>query len=278
MAPTHPLGSRRPDPTGRRLGRRWGMALSTALLLGGVTLMVIATVMLLVNSSARKQATMAQQRYFTPATELALGTSTSLRDRVSDLPRPVATPAGVTKPTVGRRSPTASGTARTDSAGPGRSVRASPALTPSSIPTSIELAGSHNPIRVVPIAVSAAGVLEPPSDISTAGWWVSGPRPGAAGRAIITGHIDSTAGLGAFAALDLLQVGDAISLHEANGRTMHFKVTVRQEVEKTQLDPRLLQHSTNVSDLLLVTCIGNFDDSTHSYDSNLLVTAVPVSQ
>lgn len=148
-----------------------------------------------------------------------------------------------------------------------------------SVPTSIELAGSSDPIRVVPIGVSAAGVLEPPEDISTAGWWVSGPRPGMPGRAVITGHIDSAvAGLGAFAALDLVHPGDTISLTEADGRTLHFTVTARQEVEKTQLDPRLLQRTTSVSDLLLVTCIGDFDYATRSYESNLLITAVPVPQ
>jgi len=153
-----------------------------------------------------------------------------------------------------------------------------PASQTRSVPLSIELGGSRTPIRVVPIGISAAGTLEPPSDISTAGWWVSGPRPGAPGRAIITGHIDSTAGLGAFAALDRLHNGDTVALNEAAGEVLHFRVTARQQIEKTHLNPRLLQSTTNASDLLLVTCTGTFDHSTRSYESNLLITAVPVRQ
>jgi hypothetical protein len=42
------------------------------------------------------------------------------------------------------------------------------------------------------------------------------------------------------------------------------------------LDPAVLRHTGNRSDILLVTCIGNFDRSALSYDSNLLITAVRV--
>jgi len=138
------------------------------------------------------------------------------------------------------------------------------------------LGESHSRIHVVPIGVSSAGVLEPPEDISTVGWWVSGPRPGADGRAVIAGHIDSPAGLGAFAALDLLDEGDPILLIGADRRTHNYRVIDRREIEKANLDPSFLHRTPNQSDLLLVTCIGSFDQSARSYESNLLVTAVQV--
>lgn len=244
-----------------------------ALLVVGVVVVVGAAIALMSASSARSQATAAEQRYLTPTSS----SPSAPQDSRSSLPKPADSPAPKPKPAVGQESSAPLATAPAPRTIPRPTVHPSPSPPLLSTPTSIELAGSHNPIPVVPIGVSAAGVLEPPSDISTAGWWVSGPRPGAPGRAVITGHIDSTAGLGAFAALDLLRSGDAIALHEADGRILQFKVTDRQQIEKTQLDPGLLQHTTNVSDLLLVTCIGNFNYSTRSYDSNLLITAVPVA-
>lgn len=153
-----------------------------------------------------------------------------------------------------------------------------PGATQPAIPTSIMLGGSHQQIRIVPIAVSSTGILEPPADIATAGWWVGGPRPGAPGRAVIAGHIDSTAGLGAFAALADLHVGDLVQLAGTAGPIRRYRVTDRQEIEKTRLDPATLNRTKNHSDILLVTCIGNFDRSTRSYDSNLLVTAVEVGR
>jgi hypothetical protein len=256
------------------------MVLWIALLLAGGVVIVVATTTLISASSARQQAVLAEQKYFAPTSApLTSGPSPALApsEPVSGSTSPplVATPGQTAAHGVSTPSVVGSSTERSR---PDRSGHPSAVVAPPSVPTSIELAGSRNPIRVVPIGVSAAGVLEPPSDISTAGWWVSGPRPGTPGRAVITGHIDSTAGLGAFAALDLLRSGDTIALDEADGRVLHFKVTARQQIEKTQLDPRLLQHTTNASDLLLVTCIGSFDYSTRSYDSNLLITAVPSPQ
>ncbi len=146
-----------------------------------------------------------------------------------------------------------------------------------SVPSSVTLGASGAPVRIIPIGVTPAGILEPPQDISDAGWWVSGPRPGGPGRAVLTGHIDSPAGLGAFAALDALHDGDPVSITGADNTVLHYRVIDRQEIQKTSLDPGILTRTSNKSDLLLVTCIGAFDQSSLSYDSNLLITAVPAA-
>lgn len=252
------------------------MAWWIALLLAGMMIVAAASITLISGSSARTQAAAAEHKYFAPT---SAGPS-SRQDPATTVPKPVgdstSTPLSSQRPApikVAGTPATASARQKTRPSTPPIPVASL------SVPTSIELAGARTPIRVVPIGVTAQGVLEPPADISTAGWWVAGPRPGLPGRAVITGHVDSaSAGLGAFAALDLLHPGDHITLAEADGQTLHFKVTNRQEIQKTQLDPRLLQQSTNGSDLLLVTCIGDFNYSTRSYESNLLITAVPVPQ
>lgn len=152
---------------------------------------------------------------------------------------------------------------------------ASTSPAPVAPPSSIALGASGDPVRVVPIGVSPSGVLEPPADGALAGWWVAGPRPGGAGRTVITGHVDTRAGLGAFAALDLLYTGDPVTVTSADGVRRSYVVTTRQEVRKSALDPAVLTESAG-SDLMLVTCIGVFDRATASYESNLLITATPV--
>ncbi len=148
---------------------------------------------------------------------------------------------------------------------------------PSAVPIGIRL-GDGREIPVTPIGVSADGVLDPPDDVATAGWWVAGPRPGGPGRTLIAGHIDSsTQGLGAFAALADLAAGDRLTVTTAGGAVLTYRVTAAESVVKTRLDPAELR-GTDASDLLLVTCIGDFDPATHSYASNLLVTAVPDQQ
>ncbi len=255
------------------------MAWLITLLLAGMMIVVAAIITLISGSSARTQAAAIEQKYFVRTSTAPLSTQT----QVTTAPNPVDNSPSTSILLSSQRPASVKATGRGLATASSRQKnQPSPphiAVAPRSVPTSIQLAGSRNPIRVVPIGVTAEGVLEPPADISTAGWWVSGPRPGMPGRAVITGHIDSAAaGLGAFAALDLLHTGDTITLAEADGQTLHFKVTNRQEIQKTQLDPRLLQRTTNTSDLLLVTCIGDFNYSTHSYQSNLIITAVPVPQ
>jgi len=279
------LAERRRNSIRRRSQLSHGLTFWLCLLVAGILVMVFAAITLLSTSAAKIDAAQTEGKYF-PSTVAATpgapavgpASSDSVIDR-RDSNSPPATEAGKTSGSQSFRS-------SADSASAGKAKRSSsrpviprqPAAQTQSVPTSIQLGGSRTPIRVVPIGISATGTLEPPSDISTAGWWVSGPRPGTPGRAIITGHIDSTAGLGAFAALDRLHTRDTLALTEAAGRILHFRVTARQQIEKAQLDPRLLQSTTNASDLLLVTCTGTFDYSTHSYESNLLITAVPVGQ
>jgi len=238
------LAERRRNSIRRRSQLSHNLTFWLCLLVAGILVMVFAAITLLSTSAAKSDAAATEGKYFpstvaatpgAPAVEPA--SSDSVIDR-RDSNSPPATEAGKTSGSHSFRS-------SADSASAGKAKRSSsrpviprqPAAQTQSVPTSIQLGGSRTPIRVVPIGISATGTLEPPSDISTAGWWVSGPRPGAPGRAIITGHIDSTAGLGAFAALDRLHTRDTLALTEAAGRVLHFRVTARQQIEKTHLDP-----------------------------------------
>ena len=63
---------------------------------------------------------------------------------------------------------------------------------------------------VVEIGVGSDGVLVPPDDPRTLGWWAAGAGPGAAyGSALVTGHTVSTGG-GAFDDLERLAAGDPV--------------------------------------------------------------------
>jgi sortase (surface protein transpeptidase) len=135
------------------------------------------------------------------------------------------------------------------------------------------LGNSRRSIRIVSIGVTD-GVLKPPDNPSIVGWWEAGPMPGGPGRAVIAGHIDSPRGLGAFAALVDLSTGDRIAVTSTDGAVRQYVVSERLEIEKADLDPGMLDRQ-DVSDLLLVTCIGEFNRRTLSYESNLLIVATP---
>lgn len=130
-------------------------------------------------------------------------------------------------------------------------------------------------VKVVPVGTGGDGQLHPPSDGRLAGWWTGGPRPGEPGRALLVGHVDTKEGLGAFAALHGLTKGDRLAVTAADGQQIEFTVSSVREVTKQALGAADLTGGPG-SELLLVTCTGEFDRAVGHYESNLLVLATPV--
>lgn len=126
---------------------------------------------------------------------------------------------------------------------------------------------------VVPIG-APGGVLTPPSDPQTLGWWDDGAVPGAAhGGALITGHTVHTGG-GAFDDLETLRTGDPVRVRTARGtiRYVVSGVTIYRKATLAQDAARVFRQS-GPGRLVLITC-EDWNGST--YLSNAVVFADPV--
>lgn len=127
--------------------------------------------------------------------------------------------------------------------------------------------------EVVPIS-GQSGVLLPPSDPTTLGWWREGAVPGAVqGTAALTGHTVSTGG-GAFDNLRRLVAGDRIAVRTRSGtipyvvrstRVLGTAALARRSHEIFRLD--------GPGRLVLITCS---DYNGEVYLTNTVVTAEPV--
>ena len=126
-------------------------------------------------------------------------------------------------------------------------------------------------------AVGAAtnGELLVPSEARRVVWFQDGPVPGAAGTAVLAGHVDYDGVEGVFARLKTLQPGDQISVTDQAGATRPFQVVARQAVRKDQLAVAELTRAQGSPRLALVTCGGDFDRAQRSYVDNVVVWAVP---
>jgi LPXTG-site transpeptidase (sortase) family protein len=123
---------------------------------------------------------------------------------------------------------------------------------------------------VLPIA-AAGGVLLPPSNPQTLGWWRDGAVPGAArGGALITGHTVHTGG-GAFDDLETLRRGDRVRVRTAKG-VLDYRVTGVTIYRKATLarDAERVFSQTVPGRLVLITC-EDWDGS--EYLSNAVVFA-----
>ena len=124
--------------------------------------------------------------------------------------------------------------------------------------------------------VSSVGVVGdrialPP--VSRAGWFNAGPRPGEPGRTVIVGHRDTTRGPAVFAELPLARRGDEVTVTDAGGRVLRYRVVSAVSVPKRYFPVARVHASTPDSTIALVTCGGRFDSETGHYELNVLVFA-----
>ncbi|GAA3387032.1 class F sortase [Streptomyces roseoviridis] len=158
---------------------------------------------------------------------------------------------------------------------------ASPAAvrtTPYSPPVAVAVGGPH-PLRatVSPVAATREGDLALPRDGDVVGWWALGAAPGSGrGTVLLAGHVDTEAGLGAFAELHNLDVGARVDVTGADGRSHPYRVTARRTYGRGEL-PADLFSADGAPRLALLTCSGDYDPATGRYADNLVLYAAPVT-
>lgn len=144
------------------------------------------------------------------------------------------------------------------------------------VPVAVELPDQGVRAPIVATATGLDGGLAVPDPPSTVGWWSPGALAGAAsGTTVLVGHVDSAAsGLGVFAVLRDVDVGERVLLRGADGRRFAYHVIGRRQAGKAEL-PADLFAPGGPPRLALVTCGGRFDRATRHYTDNVVVYAVP---
>jgi LPXTG-site transpeptidase (sortase) family protein len=107
---------------------------------------------------------------------------------------------------------------------------------------------------------------------SEAGWYKFTAVPGAAGNAVIVGHVDTYVGPAVFYNLYQLRPGDSVYV-DANGARRRFEVTSVRELPKPNFPVNQVFGGTTRHMLWLITCGGAFDYKTGHYLSNIVVSA-----
>jgi hypothetical protein len=176
---------------------------------------------------------------------------------VALLDRPAGAPAAAPRPVV--RVP-----AVVDAAATGAGV---------ATPTSVTVPSVGIDSRLVPLTVDASGTLDPPADTATAGWFAQGPAPGAVGPAVLTGHVDSRQGPGAFFRLSAVAPGSDVLVGRTDGTIARFTVIRVDRYPKDAFPTAQVYGPTPGPELRLITCGGPFDRTARSYEQNVVVYA-----
>jgi sortase (surface protein transpeptidase) len=134
------------------------------------------------------------------------------------------------------------------------------------------------PALGVRAAVSSAGIaddgqLAVPVAPDAVVWYGAGSVPGAAGSAVLAGHVDYNGQRGIFYNLGALERGDAIRVDLDDGTTHRFVVERVERHAKSALPADELFTRNGGPVLTLITCGGDFDRSTRHYADNTVVRA-----
>ena len=123
----------------------------------------------------------------------------------------------------------------------------------------------------------STGVLKVPENVQHVGWWDGSAYAGEPfGSTVIAGHVDSaTGGIGFFARLLRIKIGDVVTLRDGEHR-LRYKITSIQTVARQALatDSQAFDQ-TGDHRLVLITCTGTFRRDRGGYDSNLVVIGKP---
>jgi sortase (surface protein transpeptidase) len=112
--------------------------------------------------------------------------------------------------------------------------------------------------------------LQVPSDPATAGWYQGSSAPGAAGAAVIAGHVTWSQEPAVFFDLGKLSPGQRVHVRRADGRTAIFAITKIEHYVKADFPTSRVYRPGLEPALRLITCGGRYDAERDTYTENVV--------
>ncbi|WP_020121126.1 class F sortase [Streptomyces canus] len=130
---------------------------------------------------------------------------------------------------------------------------------------------------VVARGLDARGALDPPpfDQPGVVGWYAAGAKPGAAGTALMVGHLDTETRPAVFHRIGALKRGETIRVIRDDGRVAEFTVDDVRVLTREGFDAHQAYgpRRSGRAELRLITCGGTFDRASRSYTANVVVSA-----
>ncbi|MFI5928279.1 class F sortase [Micromonospora sp. NPDC051543] len=190
----------------------------------------------------------------------AVSIGLAVADRSGDPPRPAASAAAptATVPPASARMP---------------GELTSGPLMASSPPTRVSIPSLKATAGIVALGLAADGAMQVPDSATDVGWFTRAPTPGALGPAVLAGHVNWKGRRGTFFDLGKLPVGAGITVDRQDGSTAMFTVSKVEQYPKDHFPTDEVYGATDHAALRLITCGGEFDDTTQHYRDNVIVYA-----
>ena len=115
--------------------------------------------------------------------------------------------------------------------------------------------------------------LEVPQDAATVGHYRDGASAGERGPAVYASHVAYRGAEGGFARLAEVEAGDQVLVERADAVTVVYRVERVELVDKDAFPTLAVYGPTDGPELRLITCGGEFDTATDSFEDNVVVYA-----
>ncbi|MEY2243644.1 class F sortase [Streptomyces sp. BF23-18] len=158
-------------------------------------------------------------------------------------------------------------------------VRLPPALKPlgGARPQRVDIPSMGVQAPVVARGLDGRGAIDPPpfDQPGVVGWYAAGARPGAAGTALMVGHVDTETRPAVFYRLSTVKPGDTVRVMRDDGTVAEFTVDDVQVLPRDHFDARQAYgvRESGRAELRLITCGGTFDRTDGNYTANVVVSA-----
>jgi sortase (surface protein transpeptidase) len=140
------------------------------------------------------------------------------------------------------------------------------------LPVRLSIPAINVDAPIEPVGVDASNNMATPQNPWDTAWYAPGPRPGQIGNAVIAGHVDyHDIGAVVFWNLHQLSPGAEIVVTADDGSRRRFVVTDVEIYPSDQAPLEQIFGATGDVNLNLVSCIGDFDPSTRSYNQRIVV-------
>ncbi|MDT9701203.1 class F sortase [Streptomyces sp. P17] len=145
------------------------------------------------------------------------------------------------------------------------------------LPQRVDIPGLGVQAPVVARGLDPEGAVDPPpfDQPGVVGWYAAGAAPGAAGTALMVGHVDTETRPAVFYKISALKPGARVRVIRDDGRVAEFTVDDVQVVTRDRFDARQVYgpREPGRAELRLITCGGTFDRASRSYTANVVVSA-----
>lgn len=143
------------------------------------------------------------------------------------------------------------------------------------VPVQVMIPAISVDASLVNLGLNTDGTLEVPQNFDNAGWFTGGNYPGdpSGPPGVIAGHVDNRAGPAVFFKLRDLVAGDEVQVVRADNTVAVFVVTASAQYPKSEFPAAEVYAPAADSELVLITCTGDFNENTRSYLDNLVVRA-----